>query len=386
MKIADLFVDLGVKGDGKAQEALKGVNLSLDSIKTNGLAAKAGVLGVLYGMQRLASNSAQTGADLMSFAASTGLSIDNLQRWQYAAKLANVTAEEMKSSIIGLQQSMLKMAQGQGAPSGYNIITGALKKSGTGFDDRRTGDTKYMMEKMREYAQLEKNVAFANDKLLSMGLSLEMIAAMRRGKMNESVLRSAPVYSSKEAESLDKVNAGYAKIGNQWEMGIGKINAKFGPGFVKELGSATKEVLGMVTAISKLADQLHVIGMIGAAFEGWGTIFSGISSVIDTMTGYAAAINKGADKSPEGRKKALQVEYNRWVDLNPNASLHEAGIRMKAMQAQMQQIDAARGGDTNITVHANVQDGKDLTDHIKKLHKKATNKAARKNTSINEVN
>ena len=82
MKVADLFVNIGVKGSGETAKGLTEVKAGLDEVYSSGLAAKALMASVLYGIGALTKHAGDEGMNLKKFANYTGLSTDALQRWQ----------------------------------------------------------------------------------------------------------------------------------------------------------------------------------------------------------------------------------------------------------------------------------------------------------------
>lgn len=311
MKIADLFINLLIKDDNKAEDKLKGVKGTLGEISTAGLAAKATILGIVYGLQQLTSNSAKAGANLSSYAAATGLSAENLQRMQFAGRQFNVESDEMQQNLVNLQSLMMKMSMGQGAPSGFGVVANAV-----GIDMKRVRDTEYMISKLNEYAKKEKNVDFANEQLKSFGFSMNMIAASRRGAFDEKNLKRAPVYSNGEVEQLRKVDVAWANMGKSIEMAIGHLTAKHGLGFAKEIGEAAKSLMHLITAFVNLAEKINLIKDIGMIFEGWGMIFEAIGLAIDKLNQLAS----GPKKSDQENKK---LQYDQWLKSNPNAGESE---------------------------------------------------------------
>jgi hypothetical protein len=117
MKIADFFLELGMKAD---TETLGKVN---DAVKTlgKGLAAVQIAWGAaLFGLERFVNGTLDGVVALKNLNQQTGLSIEKLQEWQQAAQLSNlaISAEQIAASIGNLQQSLsaIKMGQGNAAP------------------------------------------------------------------------------------------------------------------------------------------------------------------------------------------------------------------------------------------------------------------------------
>lgn len=368
MTIAELFVKLGVKGDGEAKKALEGVKGRIGDITTASLAAKAGVLAVVYGLHNLMSSSASAGASLMSYAGATGLSAETLQRWQYAARQFNVNAEEMENAITGVQGAMIKLATGQGAPAGMKVIAESV-----GIDPSRIRDTMYMMGKLAEYAKKEKNVDFANQMLTSFGLSLQMISAMRRGAFDPKNLARAPIYSNNEANQLQKVDVAWANLGKQFEMAIGHLTAKHGLGIVKDLSEVSKALILVIQGFAGLVEKSDALRVISEIFKGWGLIFGIINEGLDKMnefaggSGLSAAINEKLGGSNEKIKNRKFGQGTWWMNglekLLPTDMTEDVAPTVRKPQGSAKQ----ETNNTNLVVHNHgVKDAEDGAHHFKK--------------------
>lgn len=278
MIAGELFFKLGILGDNKAKQQLSGIKGTLGEVKTTGLAAKAAILGMVYGLERLMTNSMNAGASLMSYANATGLSAERLQQWQYAARHAGVSADEMEQSMVGLQSAMMRMQIHGEVPEGMGVIAAA-----THVDMSRVRDTDYMMKKVMEYVNTEKNVDFANEMAKSMGLSMNMIAGGRQGMFDEKKMQQAPLYSNAEAAKLQQVKNAWGDLGQNFEMMIGHLNAKHGLKIVKDLSGVSKELIKMVNSFAKLIEQTKALSALGTVFKGWGEIFGLIALGADKL-------------------------------------------------------------------------------------------------------
>jgi hypothetical protein len=282
MNIGELFINLGIKGAEKTVGALGGVRKGLGEISSMSLEAKAGLLAVFYGLERLTQASNGMGTNLRNFNALTGLSAKSLQQWQYAARQAGISGEEMTGSIKGVQNAMTNMALGKGAPEGLGIIAQAVG----GLDPSKLQDTFYMLSKLQEAAR-KLPAAVGNVVLKSVGLNEGTISAMRRGAFNAEAFRNAPTYSEREIQQLDKANIAWSNLSNKIQMAVGRWNAEHGPKLVDDISKLTDNILKLVDAFTKLADKLKLFEGLGKVFEGWGLIFDKTSS----------AISNGVDKN-----------------------------------------------------------------------------------------
>ena len=349
MNIAELFVNLGIKGADKTVGALGNVKKGLGEVGSMSLEAKAGILAVMYGMERMMSASGAAGTGLTNFAALTGLSSKTLQQWQYAARQAGVSSEEFTGSLKGVQGVMTNMMLGKGAPEGMGILAKTV-----GFDPKKARDTFYVMEQLQKAAKaLPQDVG--NNVLKSFGLSEGTIAAMRRNAFNPTTISKAPTYSQSEISSLDKSNVAWSNLSNKIEMAMGHFNAKHGQGLVQDISKVADAVFKVIEAFEKLSEKMKLFAVIGKIFEGWGMIFNGISAGVDKLTGVT-----GSATDKKGNLKTDPVSMlSNWIG---------------------DKITGQSGGTTvnqNITHHGDAKD----TKAVKDLHKSAINQAYRQRSA-----
>ncbi len=284
MNIAELFVNLGIKGTDKTVGALTSVKSGLGEVKSMSLEAKAGLLALMYGLEKMMSISGKAGTELTNFTAFTGLSKQKLQEWQYAARQAGESSEEFTSSLKGVQSSMGNMLLGKGAPEGF-----AMVKSVTNLDTTRLKDTFYVMQQLQKAAQ-RLPVELGNVALKSFGLSEATIAAMRRNAFNPTAFAKAPKYSDNEINALNKSNIAWDNLGQHIQMAIGHLNAKHGLSLVKDITVIADKVLILMEQFTKLAEKIKLFEIIGKIFEGWAMVFNGISAGVDKLTGFATGM------------------------------------------------------------------------------------------------
>jgi len=275
MTIAELFVNLGVKGDGQAKSALGGVKEGLGDIKSMSIEAKAAILAVVYGLQRMMSESGKHGQGLANFAAQTGLSAQMLQKWQYAGQQVAVANEEVASSFKTVQDAMAQMQLGGAAPQGWAVINSHLEKMNEGIDPKRINDIEYVMQKLQRFAQTS-NQAFGNQMLKGL-VGDNMIGAFRRNAFNDKIFSQAPTYSDGQIKQLGRVDAAWANLGTKLNMAFGKLTAKHGLDFIKDIDMIATKVLKLSDALLILAERSKVFEGIGKVFEGWGFMLDSIN-------------------------------------------------------------------------------------------------------------
>lgn len=273
MKIAEFFVQLGIKGDGSAKKGLKDVKSGLGEVKSMSLEAKAAIIGAIYALERMMSDSAKAGTGFMNFASLTGQSAIALQQWQFAARQVGVANEEVEGSFKAVQQSMTNMLLGKGAPEGMAMLANKV-----GFDPNKARDTFYVLEQLQKFAK-EVPEDVGNAMIRSFGVSDNMIAAMRRNAFRPEVMKNAPVYGQGEINQLNKVDVAWSNLGNKIKMAFGHLTAKHGLSVVKDIAQLADQVMKLADAFVILAEKLKVVEGIGKVFEGWTMIFKGLTDI-----------------------------------------------------------------------------------------------------------
>lgn len=357
MTIGEFFINLGIKGADTAGKALGGVKSGLGDVKSMSLEAKAAIIGVVYGLEQLMSHSAQMGTDLTNFNALTGMSTKELQQWQYAARQAGVSGEEMTGSLKAVQNAMTNMLLGKGAPEGMAMLANKV-----GFDPAKARDTMYVMGQLQKFAQaVPKDVG--NNMLKSFGISEGTIAAMRRNAFTPQAFAKAPTYSNGEIGQLDKVNVAWSNLGNKIQMAFGHLTAKEGLPIIKDISMLTDKVLALIEAFVKLSEKLKLFEVIGKVFEGWGIIFDGISSAVDKLTG---TTEEAAGKDKKLKKNPVSM-LSDWVGgkIDDYYYLQDQKKGLHPQVTPHMKPDTTKNTTQNIEVNQNLHFQHDGKDHKK---------------------
>lgn len=351
INVGEMAINLGIKGTEKTVGALTSVTKGLGEVGSMSLEAKAGILAAVYGLERMMAISGQAGTNLTNFNALTGISMRSLQEWQYAARQAGVSGEELAGSMKTVQNAMAKMLLGKGAPEGMQVIS----KAAGGIDINRIRDTAYMMEKLQKAAQnLPKDIG---NQFLAPLVGEGTLAAMRRNAFTPEVMKNAPKYSDKEIASLDKANIAWSNLGQKIEMAFGHFNAKNGLSLVKDIANLTDQVLKVVEAFTKLAEKIRLLEAVGKIFEGWGLIFQLVGEGVDKLTGAGKGGSEYTDKTGKLKKNP--------VDMLGDWLFPEDEITPKT--AHKTNNPSIHNNNVNTTVHQHgVKDTHESVDHFKK--------------------
>ena len=302
MNIAELFVNLGIKGADKTIGALTQTKKGMGELGSASIETKAAILGAMYGLERMMAISGAAGTGLVNFTALTGKSAEDLQRWQFAARQAGVSADELTGSVKGVFNSMGNMLMGKGAPEGIALLSKAVG----GLDPNKYRDTFYMMSKLQEGLQ-KMSPEMAGIVGKSFGLGEGTIAAMRRNMFTPEMLGKANIYSNGEQNSLDKSNIAWSNLNDKIQKSFGHFNAKHGQSMVADISKIVTEVFKLAEAFEKIATKLKLFEALNEIFKGWGMIFELVGAGVDKL----AEMTGGDDK--KGLKKNPIAMMRDWV-------------------------------------------------------------------------
>lgn len=245
------------------------------------LQASAGILAATYGFERLTAASGAIGTGLTNFNALTGISVQRLQQYQYAARQVGVSNEEMASSLKSMQSVMGAVARGESNPAGVNFISPFVG----GFDRNKIQDIEYVMGKLKQFAN---NPAIADVQkrwaLGTFGLGEGVITGLMRNAFRPDILKRAPTYGDKEIDALNRANIAWSNLGTTIEMAVGHFNAKHGAQLVHDIGNIVTKVEKLADAFLKIADRLKLFEILGKYINDWAQAFDVAAKGIDNFS------------------------------------------------------------------------------------------------------
>lgn len=117
-RIAGIAEETGLKEIGaRAGEALEHVKrLGEGLFALAGPLAALGAAGSVAGLVEIAHSTAEYGEQMRLAAIATGMSTEQLAGWQYAAKLANIDADQMTKGLQYLNRNIAEAAMGRAKP------------------------------------------------------------------------------------------------------------------------------------------------------------------------------------------------------------------------------------------------------------------------------
>jgi ribosomal protein S13 len=165
VNIGELFITLGVKGQGLG--TLKEVSKAIADLPLDAVAAIAGMAGISFELSKMAELAMKTVVGFQMFTSETGLSWQELQKWQIVAEQANVSTESVASSISTLQRNLAEIRLGRGNIAPFQMLV-----------INRRQDAFGVIEQLRQKIK-GINPATATNLISQMGLSPDMMRVLQ---------------------------------------------------------------------------------------------------------------------------------------------------------------------------------------------------------------
>lgn len=234
MKIGELFFSLGF--DVKA-DSLKSFQKGLDdTISSLSIFAEVKAAAAIYAIDKLVQGSIKAGASLHNFTEQTGLSNQELQKWQAAATLSNValSADDVTASVMALQNQLVMIQKLGGGNSGAFRLLGI---------DPTTLRTPFeALDKLREAAGRTDKGLF-NTVLQQLGINPGMINVLDKTTQEFNKLTEGIGLADSEVEKLQHAGETIADFEKRLTNFSTTTIASFVPAidnvakYLKELGS-----------------------------------------------------------------------------------------------------------------------------------------------------
>lgn len=257
MNIAELFIQIGVKGGEKVTSALGSVKTGLGNIVSSSLEAKAAMVALFYGIERAFSASGTLGAELKNFNQLTGVSTTFAQQFGIVFKQSNFDAKEALSTITGIQNAMANFKLGIGeSPFGLARISEDVG----GIDYNQVQDPTYVIKKALEFVRNSKQpVENQNVFLNSIGLGPNAIAALRRFKGEiEDIKRG--ILGPGEIDALARYQQKWNDFTNELTIIRGRFTENWGMPILGELQGALKLTMSWSKELDTVTKKFPAMG------------------------------------------------------------------------------------------------------------------------------
>lgn len=253
MKIADFFVQLGVKAD---TFTVREFGNSIGNLPLYAAGAITALAGLNLGAVAMTGHMLDLSNSLGIFRAETGLSTDEIQRWQNAAKQVGVSAESVTSSFKGIADAQVRLRFGD---AGVAVAAGRLG-IGTGFLEKSPNE---IVKQLREvYKTMDPNQfrMFSS----GIGVSSEM---MRMFELSNADFNRAMSVGP-------TLGGGDMKVLAEFQGEIGRFAKTIEQAFVPVIREITPHLGALARSIGELVRALAP-----AAGKATGLLTSGIDAI-----------------------------------------------------------------------------------------------------------
>ena len=241
-KVGDFFVQLGVDTD---EVMVKNFVKAIGDIPMAAVEAIGALAGVSFELGHLINQSLDAGLGFKNFERTTGLSTDELQRWQGVAERVGVSAESVKGSMVSLFKNVGAIQLGGGNIKGFQML---------GIDPF-SGPASILSQLRKAARNMPKDI-FMNA-VEAMGLSQDIIPLLQLTDAEFKKLGDdVPMMTQKQIEAFNQSKIALTEFGQALKQ--------FGYEFMELFGPA---ITGIVHLVTKLVKDL------GAAFEELNKIF-----------------------------------------------------------------------------------------------------------------
>jgi hypothetical protein len=219
VNIGELFISLGVKSESPKIREFEG---AMTSAMMKATAFIASLTGVSLQLGHMIDQSINTAVALQRFESMTGLSGQELQRWQIIAQQANVSTEDVSSSIIALQRNIAEIKLGRGNIAPFQLLGIDIQQSPFKILEQLQSRIKGL------------NRAQAVNLISQLGLSPDMIRLLMLTKDQMDKMATArPILSPEQEKNILKIKLAITQFQLAVKYTAESIISQYGPMIVK---------------------------------------------------------------------------------------------------------------------------------------------------------
>lgn len=306
MKIGELFILLGVDSDEKV---VNNFEKSLSRVVKRSTLLVASLLGVSFSIKGLLEETFNLTKSMERFSAMTGLSTEELQRWQIIADKVNISADNVSSSVTGLLRSIAQIRMGQGNIAPFQIL---------GIDIEQ--DPFQILNQLRERLKTVERGRAVN--LISqMGISPEMIKLLLlTNEQLKEMSADELIFSDKNQRKVLLLNIKLKEFRREIMFLAGNLIANLSPAFIKIIqafrsaGNTVSFVIreflrfkevytALILVLFSQQIGMALVSLIGNPIAQFAAIMIGLFLVLDDFAAYFEGRNSVIALAIEGLKK-----------------------------------------------------------------------------------
>jgi len=306
MKVAELFVKLGLTGDKKVSSGLSNVNKGMSSAVAKGQLMAQAITEAGKAFLKFSQMGFEAGTEITVFSERTGLSTKKLQQFQYAGEQMGLSAKGLTSNLLSLHQKMSDItALGEVKTEGFAYMSQFVD-----FDESKAqSDVFYLVQKAQEFAQTAlakgKSRGFVTSILGNAGFSEDMFAPLLSGVFNEKNFRNAPIIGKGEAKRLHQTGVAFSNLGKKINRAMIGLTGKHAGKIIKFVNQLIPPITDLIGALLTFADKAKVFEIIALSMKGIEQIINGFLIALEKFG--LVEISKDAEKKINGGSKESSI-------------------------------------------------------------------------------
>ena len=275
MKIAELFVALGFKGD---KEMLK----SLETLKQKTMHYSNQISSAVKALNAMTEAAREHAFSMDLYEKTTGKSADELQNLSYQAAQFNVTQDELASTLKNIQQITTDVRLGKGMPSAFTLL---------GIDPNQ--DPVQIISKVQQ-AIKTLDAPTALNIARELGIDDKMFYMLKMTSKNMENLNKQYRITAQERSNLVKLNAEWQKfwfllkqITTKFQAATAALQSDFIKRFLEMANRLADMVSGFLKAVQAskaLKTAVIALGLVlTAVFAPWLLILGAVFLVLEDI-------------------------------------------------------------------------------------------------------
>lgn len=251
MKIAELFIALGFKVQGQgAFDTVKGEikHAAIDATKLT-----IAVNAVNFALLALMATGTKAAVVLKNFGAQTGLSRGELQKWSHEAEVNDVAADELRATIVGLQDARAAFALGEPQAVGaWSLL---------GVDPRQ--DPFKVLDELRARLKGIEDVGVARNLAERVGISSNVFALLRSSNDEFAKWRKNFEVTKQQEDRLIRLNRAWKDL----RFNLTAIRIQFAAALAPALSLVARGLAWVTDKIAIFNAWLNSSVAVGRAFR-----------------------------------------------------------------------------------------------------------------------
>lgn len=219
IKIAEFFAEVGFDINSSPLGEFFG---ALQGTAGRVLIFAAAVRAAAFGVEKFSQKSIDAATALKSFRIETGLSAEELQKWQAAIQLTDIsaTADDVAGSVQSLQENLTAIRLGRGDVSPF-LLAGVNPYQ----------DAFSVIEDLR-VALRGVDESLASTILQDTGLGKEFLHTIKMSNDELEALQNQYVLRNEQLEALSKAGTAFTNLGLYIQHAIDDLNAFLSPAYI----------------------------------------------------------------------------------------------------------------------------------------------------------